>query len=199
MKIQYHNQKIPYFLVDNFYTEEEENSIKQEMDFLLPILEDPTKTFSAADGGVFLKQNSGIFVDTVYSKRSHSRILTINRKTFTFLEDQKKSLTTDDWFFKHQETSSDTTLISYYEQSDYYKPHKDEAIFTSLCWFNKEPKSYSGGDLTFTDFDITIECKNNRMLVFPSFIKHEVSEVKPNKDKIEKGYGRWCLTQFASA
>ena len=199
MEIQYHNEKIPYYLVEDFYTEREENLIKQELDFLLPSLKGPEGTMSATKQGETLKQNTGIFVDTVYTDRSYSQILTLNRKLFSLLEEQKESLTNKDWFFKNQQTTGDYTLVSYYEQSDYYKSHSDNALYTSLCWFYREPKSFSGGNLTFTDFDISIECKNNRMIVFPSMINHEVSEVRMDEEKVGQGLGRWCLTQFALA
>ena len=62
----------------------------------------------------------------------------------------------------------DDTLISYYEDSEYYKPHEDIFNFAKLTWFFKEPKKFEGGDLVFTEFGEIVKCENNKCIVFPS-------------------------------
>jgi Rps23 Pro-64 3,4-dihydroxylase Tpa1-like proline 4-hydroxylase len=90
-------------------------------------------------------------------------------------------------------------LVSYYEDSDYYLPHLDVAQFTSLLWFFKEPRCFSGGEFKFSDYEDIIELKHNRMVLFPSWVMHEVSEVKMNDRSETDGYstyGRYCITNF---
>ena len=42
-------------------------------------------------------------------------------------------------------TDFDTSIISYYEDNDYYEPHHDKFMWTSLTWFYREPKKFTGG------------------------------------------------------
>ena len=200
MKIEHHQKGFPYIIIEDLYTEEEENRIKKEFDFFLPSLKDPEDTGTAVDPETRepLKKNKGIFLDSVFMDRSVSQILQINRKIFTVLEQQKYQIGYNNWFFKNQATHSDTTLLSYYEKDDHYAPHRDDGLFTVLTWFYKEPKSFTGGDFFFSDYGIRIKCKNNMTVVFPSMIEHVVHPVKVDEDKLGQGYGRWCLTQFGS-
>ena len=57
-----------------------------------------------------------------------------------------------------------------------------------LLWIFKEPKPFTGGDLIFTDYDYTVECKNNSGIIFPGPIKHEVPPIE--------GDGRYTITLF---
>lgn len=200
MKIEHYQRGFPYIIIQDLYTEEEEILIKKELDFYLPSLKGPDDTASARnmDTGELLKKNKGLFLDSVFSDRSVSRILEFNRKTFTLLEEEKKKIGHDNWFFKKQKTDEDHTLISYYEDGDYYLPHDDTALYTVLTWFYKEPKSFTGGDFVFPDYNVRIECKNNMTIIFPSIISHSVECVKVDEDKLNQGFGRWCLTQFAA-
>ena len=63
-------------------------------------------------------------------------------------------------------------------------------FFTVLIWLYDEPKGFTGGDLIFNDFDVTIPCKNNTGVIFLGPWHHEVTEVK--------GQGRYTLTMFTS-
>ena len=196
MKVYVNEDPFPHILIENLYTEEEEILIKKELDFLLPSLKDPVSTGAALNGSEPLKRNKGIFIDRTYHDRSVSYILNINRKVFNVLEEQKNKVVHDNWFFKNQKTNRDASLISYYEDGDYYDTHYDVALYTVLSWFYKEPKSFTGGDFLFPDYDIRIECKNNMTIIFPSMIPHKVENVSVDNNKLGQGYGRWCLTQF---
>lgn len=196
MKIDVYKDPFPYILVEDLYTEKEETLIKKELDFFLPSLKDPDGTGTATHEGEILKHNKGIFLDQVFTDRNVSYILNTNRKIFDILEVEKNQIGYDNWFFKNQLTNRDTTLISYYENGDYYRVHDDIALYTVLTWFYKEPKSFTGGDFVVPDYNIRIECKNNMTIIFPSMIRHGVENVKVDNDKLDQGYGRWCLTQF---
>ena len=83
----------------------------------------------------------------------------------------------------------------YIDKSKYYKPHSDSVQFTCLIWMYKEPKQFFGGNLKLSAAKATIECVSNRMVFFPSYLEHEVTEVK-SKDDIKFGHGRYCITHF---
>lgn len=195
MKIIHLNDPFPHILISETYEENELRLIWKELEFLTDKLTDPISTGSALDQNFKpLKKNLGIWLDDIFNKRETSNILTVNRKIFdNYSEIFSKS---DHWFFKNLYTNSDTTLMSYYEDSDYYKPHFDRAFVSALTWFYKVPKKFRGGDLFFPDFNYSVEIQNNSTIIFPSSIRHFVSEVKMNSEDLNKMNGRFCMSQF---
>ena len=161
------------------------------------------------------KKNKGIFLDNLYQERKYSNILTVNRKLYQNFNNITSNCKS--WWFKCITGSfniidRDTTLVSYYEDSDYYKSHWDSCIVTTLTWIYKEPKVFTGGDLIFNSENISpsnfqhplnlmgspekIEVKNNRMVVFPSMVPHQVIPIKMDSNYKNKGMGRFCITNF---
>lgn len=188
----------PYLIIEDFYDEEELGRVWRELDFLLDgdKLMGPEDTGAASySDGTPAKQNRGLFLDNLYTNRSISNILTVNRKLMKsgiMQEISKHSL-----LFKGlPDCNGDDTLVSYYENKDHYAQHRDIYNFTSLHWFFKEPKKFTGGDLSFHEFDVEIPCENNKMILFPSSIHHGVSEVKMEDSDVGKGLGRFCISQF---
>ena len=194
MKITTHLSPFHYICVENFYSEEELNLIWEELDFLSKPgkLHTPDMSGSATNpDGSFRKRNEAIILDDVYGQnRQVSNILTVDRKLFgSGILDRKES-----WFFNNKPIKKDFTLVSYYENGGNYLPHSDAANITALSWFFKEPRKFDGGELTFSNFSLTIPLKNNFMVVFPSQIRHEVSEIQA--DNLVRGEGRYCISQF---
>jgi Rps23 Pro-64 3,4-dihydroxylase Tpa1-like proline 4-hydroxylase len=199
MKIEVFETPFPYIRIFDLYEENELKLIWEELEFILNdrIISGPEVTGSATDDeNNFLKKNKGIFLDELYSDRNTSNILTLNRKVFINLAHISNQ--SNFWLFKKSLISAnwDTTLISYYENSDHYKKHSDISEFTCLTWFFKKPKKFSGGDLIFPDFNFKIEVEDNSFILFPSGIEHEVSEVKMNPENMGKKMGRVCMSQF---
>lgn len=200
MKINQYDDVFPYVIIEDTYNEKELNLIWQELDFLcssksfLPPENPELETASLS--GEILKKNKSLWLDTFYSNRNSSNILELNRIIFTHYP--KIFQNHPSWIFKNFDCNKDTTLISYYESGGYYKKHKDNSFFTSLTWFFREPKKFSGGDLQieFGDNILEFEIKNNQTLIFPSIIPHEVTEVKMNTKDLNKKLGRFCMTQF---
>lgn len=190
-----------FLVIDDFYTDEEQVEIWKELDFLTydRKLFPPEDSGAAHDSetGEVLKKNSALFLDSIYAKREFSNIMVVNRKLFS---DEVKSnfVGMDNCFRYIQNSNFDATLVSYYEQSDYYKPHTDSAMLTYLYWCHKEPKAFSGGDLVLPELDEGIQYKNNRLVIFPSWRLHEVTPIKMNDDDYEpySGNGRYCITNF---
>lgn len=190
--------KYKVVILDDFYDRYEYDSILQECLFLskreklLP----PSETFSAKKDGEYLKSNSGVFLDDVYANKNFSDILFHNKKIFHPVVQQE--LEKVDIFYRFLNFKNRyNTLLSYYEDGDFYKSHKDNAVITTITWLYKNPKSFVGGNIFFEeDKNKVVECKNNRTIFFPSFLNHEVDEIKMEKDKIGLGLGRFTLTQF---
>lgn len=138
------------------------------------------------------KENWGLFLEEYYPNRIYSDILRINRKVFSLVnyEFEQSNL-----FFRYiLNCNSDVTLISYYENGGFYKPHRDSSVYTVLSYFYKEPKQFTGGNLKLIDFDIEIEIKNNMMIYLPSVYTHEVTDV--SMESTSNCSGRYCMSQF---
>jgi Rps23 Pro-64 3,4-dihydroxylase Tpa1-like proline 4-hydroxylase len=189
-----------FLVIDNFYTDEEQMHIWKELDFLTydRKLFPPEETGTAhdLDTGEALKKNSALFLDGIYARRDFSNILTLNRKLFS--PEIISNFDGMDNCFKYiHHTNYDATLISYYEEKDYYKAHTDTSILTYLYWCHKEPKKFEGGDLILPELDEGITYKNNRLVVFPSWRLHEVTPIKMIEEvEPYSGYGRYCITNF---
>ena len=220
MNINYFDCGFPYIIIDNFYNKNELDLIWKELDFLLDgdKFDGALSTNTATNNGKLASNKKGLFLDLVYPNRKISNILTCNRKLYTNLRSICNSH--ESWFFRYINGNYDHTILSYYEDEDYYDAHSDQAIMTSLTWLYKEPKKYEGGDLYFKDniknfseyseyystksseekssssYLQKIEVKNNRMLIFPSMIPHQVDNVKMDSEYKDKGLGRFCIANL---
>lgn len=190
-----------YLYFENLYSEEELKIIWEEIDTLnltnelfLP----PEKTGSVEiDIGTktkILKTNSGIWLDSDQSNSSLVNLKDIFKKLYKpFYINHPSS-----WFFKNINFNVDTILLSYYDDGDYYLRHNDDSYVTACTWLYKEPKQFLGGEFLFPDYDIKIPCKNNSCIVFPSNIWHSVNKVYISDSYKNKGFGRYCVSQFIS-
>jgi len=181
----------PVVIIDDFYNNEELELIMHELNFLTPEKLLPPELTGAAsdDDGRLKKENQGRFLDDLYTDRDVSNILRLNRKAFSphivnFL------VGVHDLYLGYKYATKDNTLVSHYNDKNYYEPHRDQSLFTTLSWFYNQPKPFTGGDLILTDYDKTIECKFNRMVFMYGSLKHEVTKVKGN--------GRYCISNFVN-
>jgi predicted 2-oxoglutarate/Fe(II)-dependent dioxygenase YbiX len=190
--------EIHYLKVENYFTDGELDLIWKELDHLNRpgIFEDPAATGASMSNetGEIRKRNAGVFIKDVYQKPKYSAIQQSLQKLFAGYTHQ--------YALKHytnqgvMQTNSSNHLISYYENSDHYLPHRDEAVATALHWLWKEPKKFEGGEFTFTETDETIPLTNNTMIIFPSYAEHAVSPVIMDPEDCGKGLGRYCLSTF---
>lgn len=196
MKITLYKEPFHFLILDNVYTEDELKLIWTELDYLYAIRDlfflSPEKTKSATDSeGNLLKNNFGNFLQGFYVDRKYSHLMTLNQKIYR--DDIIRH--PDSWFF-NQEFNAEGTLISYYENGGYYKPHNDNALLTACTWFWKEPKKFTGGNFKFSEYDLQLKIQNNCAVIFPSHIFHEVEPVCISEEYANQGYGRFCMTQF---
>ena len=196
MKITHLNSPFPYILIDDFYSENELSLIWEELLFLCyphKMIRSSPETNGAMDAnGNLLKHLNHVYLDHFYSQRHYSNILNVNRKLFNYLEEIFWKH--ESWFYKNLTFTEDYTQVSYYENGDEYQVHQDSSMITSLSWFYKEPKSFTGGDLFFPEYDVKIEVLNNRMIIFPSHIFHYVDKVMMEDNN--KKSGRFCISNF---
>ena len=197
------NEPFPYILIDDFYDQSELDRIWEELDYLCnpkrmgrSSIERGAATNIYSDGTEQSIKNSwDLFLDTFFTSRDFSNILEVNRKLIN------KEIFKDHphWLFNHLDAlNEDNTQILYYENNDEYKPHRDLARLTGITWFYREPKKFTGGNLRFPRFDMEIECKHNRVIVFPSSIHHGVDKIGMEEKDMGKKLGRFTMTQFLS-
>lgn len=189
--------QLPLVIIDNYYDQNSCDLIWKELLFLNSNnkLMPPEKTGSAKDPSTkqLLKKNTALSLDNTYKIREVSNILTVNRKLF---EIQVELENLHPFFRYLGGSNSDRTIISYYEDTDYYKPHRDKSTITALSWFFQEPKKFTDGNLVLENTEI--ECKNNRTVIFSSMLDHEVTPLKMNQLDQGKNLGRFTITQFAT-
>lgn len=202
MKIEvYKSKDLPIVVIDNFFNDVGCNLIWNELLYL----NDGTNKMRTAEytgGGykiidnkkIFSKNNIGTVLDKVYLDKSMSNILTETRKIYD--PNLVDGLVQAHKFFKFiTNVNNDSTKVHYFEDGSYYKPHHDASLITVIYYFFKEPKTFSGGDLIFEN-ELTIESKNNRCLIFPSILTHEVTEVSIPAESKGLGLGRYAISQF---
>ena len=203
MKITSENKEFPYILIDDFYDQSELGEIWQELDYMCH----PRRMARAAveNGAAWntdeygnqqkLKTNWTMWLDNFFGPNRHkSNILEVNRK---LLDNVQIFENHPHWAINDVNAyKSDFTQIAYYENSDEYLEHRDSARLTCLTWFYREPKKFTGGTLYFPLWDIEIECKNNRVMCFPSMIPHGVTKVCMEEQDMGKKLGRFVMTQF---
>lgn len=193
MQVTLCKEPFEFILIDDTYTEEELRLIFAELDFwtLSGNLKEPKDTGAALENNKILKKNKGLFLDEVYSDRSYSNILKLNRKIFSIKLD-KPSLIVNIL----KEANADSTLVSYYEDSDFYKSHRDGDAVTAVTYLYKQPKAFDGGDLVFPEYGYAFEPWFNRTYIFPGPINHSVDPVVMKQEDCGKGLGRYCISNF---
>ena len=182
------SQGKPYFVIDDFFTEEETNRAVSEFDTVLrPLMRRDATLGACADDGTPLKNTNALFLEDVYRNYESSPCFQITRK----YQDKKfvQKLGDFHWLFtalQLHEWREGMQLI-YYDYQDEYKAHYDSCLFTYLWWL--APEKVSGGDLVLDNNDI-VKFKHNRVVIFPVQTLHRVTPVK------SKGRGRYCVSNF---
>lgn len=193
-------QKFPaeFLIIEDFFTKDEQASIWKELDFLTDpgklLAPDQTDAARTTGSNEIRKNNKGLFLDYTYSNRNVSNILNYTQK---ILDESVISAAIDcsPFYGILNYINNSTTLVSYYEDGDYYLPHTDRSPITVLYYFFKEPKRFVGGNLKILGREI--EIKNNMAVVFFGCFEHEVEKISYS-GKPYSGDGRYCISQFLS-
>ena len=203
--VEYHNDEFPYIIINDLFDEESLKLVWEELDFLCYEWKNELDKNPQSSGkwGRNITSRREMWLEAIYTNPVLSNIIRANALTFDknpqkdkengFLEILHKH---DHWFFKKCIIMGRHFLLNYYEDRNYYLPHSDEGLMTCLHWFYKEPKSFEGGEFVFTDYDKKIELASNKMIIFPSMIKHEVTPIIMKEEDKGKKLGRWCITTF---
>ena len=203
MEFNYIGDGIDAIVIDNFYTEEQLKEIHEELVFLTKpsiMVDDRNKLKAATDGnGNFVATKSGVWVDEVFKDWKHSALIRCPMENFSKEGVSDKIISYNSLFNLFYHCNCRSHLLSYYESGGYYSRHRDESVFTVLNYFHREPKQYTGGDITLYSRGelkkATIESRNNRVVIIPSSTLHEVTTIDMNSNKLS-GDGRYCNSIF---
>ncbi len=191
-------------IIDNWYSSTEEKRIWKELNFYTESdkFEKAESTEIATnEKGEHLGEHYRVHLNKLYTREALKLKISDILNYFSKLQTKEflKAIKSCSPSFgkTFAETNTSFTLISYYENNHYYKPHHDSFFWTILIWFYKEPKSFIGGNLIFTEFDnYVVECKHNRLIAFPSYYLHGVETIKIPEEKRGQGLGRYTITHF---
>ena len=195
------NPTFPFLVIDNWYTPNEEKAVWKELDFLSTTpknqIDRAENTIVARDLDGTAKSNAyRFYIEDFYKKRELSPIINCMYKQRT---PEFQKIIEDNcipYARSFLSSNADSSLLSYYEESDHYKPHHDVSLWTCLIWMVREPRLFDGGDFKLNEPDVEIKLKNNRMVMFPSCFLHSVSPIKFHTQPKDMGYGRYCVTHF---
>ena len=204
MEFNYIGDGIDAIVIDNFYNEIQLSEIMTELKWLTkPSIMRDERTLGAATDkqtNEIATSKRGIFLEEIYKNWKHSAIISHAATNFLAKETKEKIIGFNSLYKILYHTDSMTHLLSYYENSDYYKPHVDLTVFTLLNYFYVEPKQFSGGDITLfsstSNKKADVQLKNNRVIIIPGCTSHEVSEIKSEMTDSLSGNGRYCVAIF---
>ena len=181
------NKVFPFLYVDDWYTPEEEKLIWKELDFYtnssaMRRAEDSTEEDRSRPGknedGTFKNKAWRMDLDSTHTRREVSHILRLQPQKMKSLEMLKAIEESGPSFRMYESSNYDVTVLNYSEGGDYYASHNDTYMISTSTWLHRTPKAYTGGDITFTDIDVTLECNHNRIVMFPSYYYHEIHPIK---------------------
>ena len=207
MKIKTYNTKIPYIVIDDWYTKEELKDTWSELDFYTNCQEKDKilradETIVARDDltdkslAESYRWYPNQFFTSEYKTMSS---IHVNAKKFICQELHEEIKHLYPWYNMFTSTNVSSPMISYYEGGDYYKPHHDSFMYTVLIWVTKKPKIWTGGDLFLQPVENKekkVLFKNNRAVIFPSMMTHAVSPIEWIKKPKDIGHGRYTVTYF---
>lgn len=190
-----------HIIIHDVFTPDQLTKVWSEIQFLHPRL--VRVGVNGFDGGSakdeqgnLLKQNSVISLNEVYNNQtSVSYILQYLADLFHSDELTNPSVNELGYYFKlYVKARTFYFKLQYYENNDGYESHTDVSVFTNNLFLYREPKGFTGGDFVFDEYDYTVSCETNKMVIFPSTIKHSVTSVKMLDDTPMSG--RYSITTF---
>lgn len=203
MRFEVLTEPFEHIIVHEVFTPEQLKNVWSEIEFLHPRL--LRVGISGFDGGSakdsqgnLLKQNSALSLNEIYNNQTGISYILQYLADF-FHSDELTGPTANDlsyYFRLYVKARTFYFNLQYYENNDGYESHADVSVFTNNLFLYKEPKSFEGGEFVFDEYDYTIQCETNKMVIFPSTIKHSVTPVKMLDNT--PMMGRYSITTFQS-
>ena len=184
-------------LLENFFTEEEYETMWSELEFLCEddMLVDSRNAGGAKDPetGQLLRVNRGVPIESVMDA-GNSDIVRLTRLIF---EKQvvENLCSIHEMYHYLSYPTKEFNLVNHYMGGHKYDYHRDSCVITAITLFWKQPKLFTGGDLSFKF--VTPNMKPRDVLLFPSYLLHAVSDVQLNDGvEPENMNGRISVSKF---
>lgn len=201
MRFEVLTEPFEHIIIHDVFTPEQLTNVWTEIEYLHPKLtrvgENGFDGGSAKDiDGNILKQNSVLSLHDLYNNQlNESHILSCLIRFFHSDELSRIATTDLEYYFRlYTKVRTYYFYLQYYEDNDGYKSHEDNSVFTNNIFLFREPKNFVGGEFIFDDYDYTISCETNKMIIFPSVLSHSVTPVKMLDNTPMTG--RYSITVF---
>ena len=194
------HKDIPAVVVDDWYTPEELNLIWKQLNFFTQknMMERAEVSGSVArkpETNEAKGRNARIWLDNYFTQEGSMFNIISNSLASKLTHDfNNLVLSCSEQFTNFVTTNTNTNFVSYYENNDEYDYHFDTSMFSMLIWLYKTPKKFKGGEFSFKKENRKIELKNNRMILFPSYLEHKVTKL--NMKNSGDNNGRYTITHF---
>ena len=194
------HKDIPAVVVDDWYTSEELNLIWKQLNFFTQknMMERAEVSGSVArkpETNEAKGRNARIWLDNYFTQEGSMFNIISNSLTSKLTHDFNNLVSScSEQFTNFVTTNTNTNFVSYYENNDEYDYHFDTSMFSMLIWLYKTPKKFKGGEFSFKKENRKIELKNNRMILFPSYLEHKVTKL--NMKNSGDNNGRYTITHF---
>ena len=194
------HKDIPAVVVDDWYTSEELNLIWKQLNFFTQknMMERAEVSGSVArkpETNEAKGRNARIWLDNYFTQEGSMFNIISNSLTSKLTHDFNNLVSScSEQFTNFVTTNTNTNFVSYYENNDEYDYHFDTSMFSMLIWLYKIPKKFKGGEFSFKKENRKIELKNNRMILFPSYLEHKVTKL--NMKNSGDNNGRYTITHF---
>lgn len=187
------NEKHPYLIFDNWFTKPELNKIWKQLNYftdkdILPKTSFRNELLSFDGNGNCLNDSYTMYFDTYFNSDTlqfnhlRNHIYKVQNPTFHDI-----LTNTSEVFNTFAHTNQSPVFACYYENDDRYRYHVNNGLFTMLIWLYKEPKKFKGGNLIFKKNEKIIDAKNNRMIIFPSYLEYKIDKIVMKNTKNNNG------------
>lgn len=189
---KFNDNNLEYYRINNFFTNKEIFDFFNLFYYLKPYLREPQDTGGAkGNDSTPKKLNKGIFLKSVepYPIFGHKLFeKVINLLSYISISSPKSSIYNLCYESFNTQTLNYDILISHYsENGSKYDKHYDESLLTFICWFEEPPLNFTGGELILDNAPNLIPPKNNSAILFPGYIKHQVTPLKIKNPNLDKG------------
>lgn len=147
-----------------------ENANKDEQNFIEDLSKDRLPREEV--NNFWIERNVHLsFAPKIYQKISRKLQLASTKLLRKYLEE----LNTDKKNFNINDVVFDT--VSVYQAETSLNTHSDCDDYALVFWLSEYGKDFEGGELYFTDLDITIKPTKGTLLLQPSKNRHEIKEI----------------------
>lgn len=183
---------VSVMVIDDYYSKQEFKQILTEIKLLhsnehadhTVKYENTASNLDEFGNPVLLANRNLFWLDGIYADRNYSAYFRYYQK---FLKlDEFKEFITAPTTNSILHTKVDTTLVSIYGDQGKYADHSDDSAITQISYLTEDESSIQGGDIHFKQIDQTVKFKNNRMIMFPGFLSHEVTPVTIKKSSVKR-------------